>query len=275
MGGLLSDGMGLKGSVKAVVVVVSDTNTTANATLKFESLEIPTSHPIFNFTENGGTTTRVHEPTFAETYGFPIRTFMYTTTTTTAQHHSPSTAPAPAPPEMVTGMGTGIGTGRITTLKDFIERLFPTVEIVQSQPTQPKTTTDEEEEEEVEGQYRDPGYPTIKSIEWDDHRKSNINNTIAVLIARRDGKDVEVAHVKAFAEFCGYLESVWERYDLFMKNKKKKNKENKKKGEKMEWEDVVVIDRMYSVLERDAFRVFWEEGMHKSMHAKDEGHGPL
>ncbi|EPS43484.1 hypothetical protein H072_2550 [Dactylellina haptotyla CBS 200.50] len=44
----------------------------------FEGLDIPANHPIFN--EAYGThneNQRLHQPTFADTYGFPIRTFMF------------------------------------------------------------------------------------------------------------------------------------------------------------------------------------------------------
>ncbi|KAK6537600.1 hypothetical protein TWF694_011780 [Orbilia ellipsospora] len=234
--GRLADGKDLNGSVKGVAVSIT------NNTLKLEQLEIPNTHPVFDIEDP-----RVHEPTFAEAYCFPIRTFMYST-------RSSSSTASPAKTE----------TGTATTLKSFIRRLFPTVEIVLPQPSQhspkPEPETDEKD--------TDPGYPTIRPSEWDEH--GNDINITAVLIAR-GGKDVEVAHVKAFAEFCGYLESIWKRYDEFRRGRRREW-DTETNGESLggEWElrDVVVIDLMYAVLERDAFKTFWEE-----RYAKDEGQG--
>ncbi|KAF3917347.1 hypothetical protein ABW21_db0201460 [Orbilia brochopaga] len=184
---------------------VKATNTLDETEVKMaiEQLDIPTTHPIFDVDNKD-----VHEPTFAETYYFPIRAYKF--------------------PGYRGRLGNTLAAS-----------LFPTTAIIK----------DAEDTDCF-------GRPVVTSP------AIAADSLGAILIARRDGKPLSVAHVCKFIEFGKYLADLWHRYGEY----KARKTQTPGTMDRITAADCAIMDEMYESLEGDAFALFWNRDA-----AEDDG----
>ncbi|KAF3904788.1 hypothetical protein ABW20_dc0103203 [Dactylellina cionopaga] len=215
-------------SVQAVVVY-PQTTTDGKQTTIFESLDIPKLHPIFNKEDP-----RVHQPTFAESYMFPIRTFTF------------SNYPAHLPRG-----------------NEFIRELFPAVKIVKD---------GDDSGEGNEKDLTDLGRPVVHRPTWsaDDIGAVLIARRdfkpLEVLHVKRFVEFSSSLEI-TWANYGNFRKSEIEKKK---KDKEDKSDGNPSKvlQQYTDAEEFKIIDAMYSSLEREAFMDFWEEYV-----AKGDGKG--
>ncbi|KAJ6257016.1 hypothetical protein Dda_7899 [Drechslerella dactyloides] len=135
--------------------------------------------------------------------------------------------------------------------------LFPTTAIIKDDPTDSN----------------DAGRPIVTSA-------SIPPSTLgAVLIARADGKPLEVPHVLRFVEFGAHLSELWSRYGDYRARKAAEYKitdrilaglqDGEMKEVDMTEEDCKMVTEMYESLDRDAYMEYWDK------HAGDGDEGPF